>query len=236
MVFDLREAREFAASDVAETHIDIDIDDVGVLAERPAKRAFDIVFASLALIVALPALAVLIVAVRLSSPGPAIYRPLRVGHHGRVFHCFKLRTMVMDADIRLTEVLDHDPKLAEEFRKTQKLRRDPRVTWVGTFLRKTSLDELPQLVNVLRGEMSIVGWRPLALQEPHRYGLNFDIVCQARPGITGLWQTSGRSNLSYAERVELDVSYVRHWSFVQDATIIAKTIRQLIPWGEHGAY
>ena len=133
-----------------------------------------------------------------------------------------------DHDERLADMLAAEPDLADEFQRTQKLRNDPRVTRVGAFLRKTSLDELPQLLNVVRGEMSLVGWRPLALDEPWRYGRGFDVVCQTRPGITGMWQTSGRNNLSYRERVRLDVEYVDTRNFLGDLRILAATVRQVV--------
>src|SRR5688500_2411650 len=134
-----------------------------------AKRVVDVVVAAVALVVSAPVLVVLVILVKASSRGPAFYRPIRVGRHGSTFRCLKLRTMVCDADQRLARLLEEAPELADEFQRDQKLRADPRVTRVGRILRKTSLDELPQLFNVLRGDMSMVGWRPLALGEPRRY-------------------------------------------------------------------
>jgi exopolysaccharide production protein ExoY len=201
-----------------------------------AKRVVDVVVASIALVVSAPVLVVLVILVKATSRGPAFYRPIRVGRHGSTFRCLKLRTMVCDADQRLARLLEESPELADEFQRDQKLRADPRVTRVGRILRKTSLDELPQLFNVLRGDMSMVGWRPLAVGEPQRYGLDFDVVCQARPGITGAWQTSGRNDLDYAQRVEIDVQYVSSESTLRDIGIMARTVTQMLPGRQHGAY
>jgi exopolysaccharide production protein ExoY len=201
-----------------------------------AKRAVDVVVALTALVVGAPVLVALVILVKVTSRGPAFYRPVRVGRHGSTFRCLKLRTMVCDADQRLTRLLEESPELADEFQRDQKLRADPRVTRVGRILRRTSLDELPQLFNVLRGDMSIVGWRPLALGEPQRYGLDFDVVCQARPGITGAWQTSGRNDLEYAERVEIDVRYVSRESTLRDIGIMLRTVTQMLPGRQRGAY
>jgi exopolysaccharide production protein ExoY len=203
---------------------------------RRSQRALDVAVAAVAVVVSAPLLLALVLVVKTTSRGPAFYRPVRVGRHGRTFRCLKLRTMVRDADVRLRELLEAEPDLADEFRRDQKLRRDPRVTRVGRILRRSSLDEIPQLLNVLRGDMSIVGWRPLALGEPHRYGLDFDLVCQQRPGITGAWQTSGRSDLDYGRRVELDVRYACRRSVAGDVLIMAKTIGQLLPGRHQGAY
>ena len=203
---------------------------------RRAKRTVDVIVATIALVVGAPVLVALVIVVRTTSRGPAFYRPVRVGRHGSTFRCLKLRTMVCDADQRLARLLEESPELADEFERDQKLRADPRITRVGRILRKTSLDELPQLINVLRGDMSIVGWRPLALGEAQRYGLDFDVVCQARPGITGAWQTSGRNDVDYARRVELDVRYVSTESTWRDFGIMVRTVTQMLPGRQHGAY
>jgi exopolysaccharide production protein ExoY len=222
-------------------HEDVLVETVPSLPGPPArcarsKRAVDIVVASFALVVCAPLLVTLVILVKVTSSGPAFYRPVRVGRHGSTFRCIKLRTMVNDADQRLARLLQESPELAHEFERDQKLRSDPRVTKVGRMLRQTSLDELPQLWNVLRGDMSIVGWRPLALGEALRYGLDFDVVCQARPGITGAWQTSGRNDLEYAERVALDVSYVSSSGTMRDIGIMVRTVTQMVPGRGQGAY
>lgn len=156
--------------------------------------------------------------------GMALFRHKRLGAHGHVFSCMKFRTMVGEADKVLAHLLANDPAAAAEWHATQKLRRDPRVTGIGRFLRKTSLDELPQLINVLRGEMSLVGPRPIVPAEVARYGREIHQYYRARPGLTGLWQVSGRSNTSYDHRVQLDARYVASCTLWCDAIIIAKTI------------
>ena len=156
--------------------------------------------------------------------GTALFRHQRLGADGRMFACLKFRTMVSEADKVLAQLLATDPVAAMEWHATQKLRRDPRITGVGQFLRKSSLDELPQLINVLKGEMSLVGPRPIVQAEVARYGNKIHYYYQARPGLTGLWQVSGRSDTSYAQRVELDARYVAHWTFWRDIVIVLKTI------------
>jgi Undecaprenyl-phosphate galactose phosphotransferase WbaP len=155
---------------------------------------------------------------------PAFYRHKRVGAGGRAFHCIKFRSMIPDADRVLAELLMRDPNAAAEWEATQKLRHDPRVTSVGRFLRKTSLDELPQLLNVLRGEMSLVGPRPIVTAETRFYGEHISHYHATRPGITGLWQVSGRSDTTYERRVQLDVLYVRNWTFWNDIIILLRTV------------
>ncbi len=156
--------------------------------------------------------------------GSALFRHQRLGANGRTFPCMKFRTMVSEADKVLEHLLATDPVAAMEWHATQKLRRDPRITGVGRFLRMSSLDELPQLINVLKGDMSLVGPRPIVQAEIARYGSNIRHYYHARPGLTGLWQVSGRSDTSYAQRVELDVQYVASWTFWQDVVIAFKTI------------
>ena len=172
----------------------------------------------------------------MTSRGPAFYRHERVGRSGRPIGCLKLRTMVVDADGRLAELLASDPALAEEFALTFKLKKDPRVTRLGHLLRRTSLDELPQLVNVLRGEMSLVGPRPITEEEMRRYGQYMPIVLSARPGMTGLWQVSGRNDVSYATRVALDVQYAFGQSLGGDLSILARTVRRVLRPSRGGAY
>jgi len=190
---------------------------------RIIKLAFDQVVAMALLVLLAPLLATLSLLVRLDG-GSAFFRHRRIGAAGQTFNCFKFRTMVVDADSVLRQVLADDPAAADEWASTQKLRNDPRVTRFGRFLRRSSLDELPQLFNVLRGEMSLVGPRPIVHAEIARYGDDIDYYYETKPGLTGLWQVSGRSDTSYARRVRLDVWYVRNWTLWHDIAILLKTI------------
>jgi lipopolysaccharide/colanic/teichoic acid biosynthesis glycosyltransferase len=203
---------------------------------RVIKRTGDILFALAVLGVGAPAYLLLGVLVKLTSRGPVFYVQRRVGRDYRNFGCIKFRTMRRDADKLLSSLLAESPDLQEEFRNDFKLRNDPRITPLGKFLRRSSLDELPQFVNVLRGEMSVVGPRPIVRKELPRYGERMDEVLAVRPGLTGLWQVSGRNNLSYAERVKLDVRYARHRSFLMDMKIILRTIRVIFDPRDRGAY
>ncbi|MBF9033137.1 sugar transferase [Rhodobacterales bacterium HKCCE2091] len=193
----------------------------------------DILIAGTAICLFAPLLLLVALAVRLTSPGPVLYGHERVGLNGRTFLCWKFRTMRADANEVLASYLASDPALAQEWEETRKLRRDPRVTRLGRILREYSVDELPQLLNVLRGEMSIVGPRPVLAVELTRYGGAAEQYLAARPGITGLWQVSGRSDTSYRERVQLDHRYVTNWSLAEDVRIILKTVPAVI--GARGA-
>jgi exopolysaccharide production protein ExoY len=188
------------------------------------KRVVDILVAITVTILAFPLLLVVALAVKLSMGGPVIYRHRRIGFGGRPFDCLKFRTMVANGDEILERYLAANPAAAEEWRRSRKLADDPRVTRFGWFLRKTSLDELPQLLNILRGEMSCVGPRPIVTEELERYGIYANEYLRARPGVTGSWQVSGRSNVSYGDRVKLDTEYVRKWSFGSDLLILARTV------------
>lgn len=188
------------------------------------KRLTDIVVSLAALIFLLPVLLPLAVAIRLSDRGPALFKQKRIGRNGEEFWCYKFRSMVVDANQRLEELLEKSPQARREWEATQKLEQDPRITALGNFLRKSSLDELPQLFNILKGEMSIVGPRPIVRSEAEKYGDYFAHYCHVRPGLTGLWQVSGRSDTSYEERVALDVRYVSEWSYTNDLMIMAKTV------------
>lgn len=189
-----------------------------------AKRALDVTVASLGLIFIAPLLLIVALMIRLQDGQSAIFSHKRYGQNGRVFHCYKLRSMVPDAADRLQRLLDTDPDARREWELTQKLVHDPRITPLGRFIRATSIDELPQLINVLKGDMSLVGPRPISLSERSRYGENFADYCSVRPGITGLWQISGRSNVSYPERVRLDTTYANSRSFWGDIMIMLKTV------------
>jgi lipopolysaccharide/colanic/teichoic acid biosynthesis glycosyltransferase len=189
------------------------------------KRGFDILTVVVLLPLLAPLLALLALAVRLDG-GPVLYGHTRVGCNDRLFKCLKFRTMCVDADKMLAAHLAADPLAAAEWARQRKLQDDPRISRIGAFLRKTSLDELPQLINVLRGEMSLVGPRPVVRDElEEHYGLAGRIAYAAvRPGITGLWQVSGRSDTSYRERVTLDITYGSSWSFLLDMKILVRTV------------
>lgn len=189
-----------------------------------SKRGFDILFSLFMLALFAPLLVVLCLAVRLSSPGPAVFRQLRVGRDGKLFPCLKLRTMLVDAEARLQDLLASDPAARAEWDRDQKLRSDPRITKIGLFLRKSSLDELPQLWNVLVGDMSVVGPRPIVEGEVFRYREFISDYYAVRPGLTGPWQIGGRNDVTYDERVSLDSRYARSHSFSGDLVICFKTV------------
>lgn len=193
---------------------------------RAAKRTLDISGALLALILLAPLLLVVALAVKVTSPGPVIFRQERVGQGARTFRCFKFRTMVANAE----QILEQDDRLRAEYSVGWKLERDPRITKVGAFLRKTSLDELPQLMNVIRGDMSIVGPRPIQGAElrEHYSALEAAAFCSVKPGLTGLWQVSGRSSLSYQERVALELAYVERQGFWYDLAIVFRTMPAIL--------
>lgn len=200
---------------------------------RLLKRMFDLVAALLILL--LLALPLLLIAIRIRQDGgPAIFAHRRVGQSGRMFPCYKFRTMHVDAERQLRELLARDPAARAEWDREFKLRNDPRITPIGQFLRKTSLDELPQLFNVIRGEMSLVGPRPIIEAELERYGDDMDYFLMVRPGMTGLWQVSGRNHVDYETRVYLDTWYVKNWSLWYDIAIMFKTVRVVL--ARDGAY
>ena len=179
-------------------------------------------------------LAIVILMRREAGDGSIIYKHRRVGRDGRAFECLKFRTMVSNAEQVLRELLERDPIIKAEWVRDHKLRCDPRVTRLGRFLRRTSLDELPQLWNVMRGEMSLVGPRPVVREELLRYGRNARAYLSAKPGITGLWQVKGRNDTDYRRRVVLDTYYVRNQNFLLDLYILLKTTRVVL--GGSGAY
>jgi Undecaprenyl-phosphate galactose phosphotransferase WbaP len=201
---------------------------------RLAKLSIDLIFTLIGGLLLLPLILVIAVLIKLDSPGPIFYKQIRIGHDGKAFKAWKFRSMVQNADKVLHDYLARHPELKEDWEKDHKLRRDPRVTRVGSFLRRTSLDELPQLWNILRGEMSLVGPRPIIDEEIWRYGDKFDLYTKVTPGLTGLWQVSGRNDLPYDERVNLDAYYVRNWSVWLDIYILIRTIWVVVS-GE-GAY
>jgi len=203
---------------------------------RLIKRSGDIGFSLLVLALGSPLLLLLAVLVKLSSQGTVFYCQRRIGRGYRGFGCLKFRTMRKDADRMLAQVLASDPALRAEFEREYKLKNDPRITPIGKFLRRSSLDELPQFINVLKGEMSVVGPRPIVWDELRRYGKDMDPVLSVRPGLTGLWQVSGRNNLPYKTRVKLDLFYVRNRSLWLDLGIILRTMGVVLLPMDRGAY
>jgi Undecaprenyl-phosphate galactose phosphotransferase WbaP len=187
------------------------------------KIFLDLTIVSVLLLFSFPIFLVIVFLVKLDG-GPAFFAHIRVGKNNSRFRCFKFRSIVINGDEILRDKLENDSEALAEWSKMRKLRNDPRVTKIGRFLRATSLDEIPQLINVLRLEMSLVGPRPIVEEELYHYGEHIATYYKTRPGITGLWQVSGRSDVSFRERVRLDVEYVRYWSFKNDVLILARTI------------
>ncbi|MCS6814750.1 MAG: sugar transferase [Cyanobacteria bacterium] len=200
------------------------------------KRVFDIVFSLAVLIIFSPLYLLIALLIVLTSPGPIFYVQQRIGRNYQPFGCIKFRTMHRKADEALQSLIEASPQLRREFEANFKLKRDPRVTWIGRFLRATSLDEFPQFWNVLKGEMSVVGPRPLVKAELIKYGKYIDQVLTIRPGITGLWQVSGRNDVPYPLRVKMDLYYVRSRSLSLDCWLIIRTIRVVIFPRNNGAY
>lgn len=188
------------------------------------KRAVDIIGASCILLFVMPVFLLIVAVIALAGDGPIFFAHQRVGRNGVAFRCLKFRTMRTDADYVLARHLAECPAARREWAQTRKLRNDPRVLAIGRLLRRSSLDELPQLINVLRGEMSLVGPRPIVDDEAPNYGVDFAYYLVLRPGITGLWQISGRNDTTYAERVAFDVRYVRERSLIGDVGILLRTI------------
>jgi Undecaprenyl-phosphate galactose phosphotransferase WbaP len=201
---------------------------------RLAKRAMDVILTLTGGCLLIPFFVAVAVAIKISSPGPVFYTQRRVGHGGREFRMWKFRSMVANAEQVLNAYLEKDPEARAQWAATSKLKRDPRVTSIGRWLRKTSLDELPQIWNVLRGDMSLVGPRPLPLYDIEKHGDAYNLYKRVRPGMTGLWQVSGRSNTTYEEHVRLDLRYIRNWSPWFDLHILARTLGVVVR-GE-GAY
>lgn len=188
------------------------------------KRVMDGVFAIVAFMAFLPVFIVVPALVKLTSRGPVFYRHRRLGRNGRPIYILKFRTMYVDADKRLKSILSEDAAAASEWENNFKLKNDPRVTPLGRFLRKTSLDELPQLFNVLAGEMALVGPRPIVEEEKPYYGERYPLLASVKPGMTGLWQVSGRSETDYARRVALDAQYILNWSPWMDIWVLFRTV------------
>ena len=192
------------------------------------KRIIDIALALSGIILLAPLLVICYLLTIATSSGPVLFRHRRVGFNGKHFDCLKFRTMLVDAPERLHHLLESDPMAAREWAETRKLRRDPRITAIGAILRKSSLDELPQLFNVLKGDMSIVGPRPITDEELERYTASVGAYLACRPGITGLWQVSGRSTTTYDKRVACDAFYAQNWSIALDVKILIVTVPSLL--------
>ena len=192
------------------------------------KRSIDVTVALLALVLFLPLFGFIAALIKCWDGGPVFYVHRRIGYAARPFGCLKFRTMVEDGDEVLRRHLRSSPAATMEWTETRKLKRDPRVTDLGVILRKSSIDELPQLINVLRGDMSLVGPRPIVSEEAGMYGEELQAYLRSRPGLTGAWQISGRNDQSYARRVSMDRQYVEHWSFWGDVVIIIKTVPVLL--------
>jgi Undecaprenyl-phosphate galactose phosphotransferase WbaP len=188
------------------------------------KRSIDLLFTTLIGLIALPILLLVAIAIKIDSPGPVFFSHRRIGRGGKEFHAWKFRSMISNAESVLQDYLDKNPAAREEWAASHKLKNDPRVTKLGQFLRKSSLDEFPQLWNVLRGEMSLVGPRPIVRDEIARYGIDFEKYKWVQGGLTGLWQVSGRSDTSYTDRVNYDCFYVHNWSVWLDLCILFRTI------------
>ena len=224
---------------IAHNHLNVTFQDtVGRLPApsscRPAvfsaanvKLASDLVLSVLMLVILAPAMIVIAAAVALDG-GPVFFSHTRIGRGGQKFGCLKFRSMRVDADKILAQCLAEDDDLLHEWLTTQKLKNDPRVTMIGRFLRATSLDEITQIINVLKLDMSLVGPRPVIENELRRYGRNTSYYLQVRPGVTGLWQVSGRNNTTYSRRVALDAWYVKNWQFWLDVAILFRTVGAVV--------
>lgn len=191
-------------------------------------RCLDLTIAMLALLFFAPLMALIALAIRLTDAGPLVFKQQRIGKGGELFSCYKFRTMRIDAEEVLAALLASDPVIRAEWARDHNLRKDPRVSMIGNLLRRTSIDELPQLFNVLKGQMSIVGPRPITDRECGRYGRYFNHYIAVRPGITGVWQVSGRSSTTYRRRVACDIVYARTRSMATNVRIIAVTIPMVL--------
>ena len=201
---------------------------------RWIKYSFDFICTLIGTVITSPLLLLIAAGIYFDSPGPVIFKHIRIGKNGKAFGCYKFRTMCMDADKKLAELLENDAEAKKEWEQDFKLKNDPRVTKIGKFLRKTSLDELPQIFNVLKGEMSLVGPRPVVEAELEKYGEYLDDYLLVRPGITGMWQVNGRSDTTYEERVHMDSWYVRNWSIWIDIMLLWRTVKSVVKC--EGAY
>ena len=204
------------------------------LTYRVSKKGFDYLVSALLIVVVSPVILLVAVVIKITSKGPVLYCQKRVGKYGKEFNMYKFRTMVINAEAILQDKINKNADFRAEWEKYQSVARDPRITKIGKILRRTSLDELPQIFNVLKGEMSLVGPRPIVQEEVPRYGKHIKKYYSVKPGITGLWQVSGRSDISYSERVALDVEYVVNRNLLKDIQILIKTFD--VVFRKKGAY
>ena len=200
------------------------------------KRFMDFIFSFLLIILLFPLFLIIGILIKLNSKGSIIYIQKRIGKHNTSFSCYKFRTMKPKAKFILKELLVQNKDIKNEFENTRKLVNDPRITEIGKFLRFTSLDELPQIFNVLKGDMSFIGPRPIVKSEIKKYGKDFKKAFSIKPGISGLWQVSGRNNLSYSKRVDLDIFYAKHINFFLDLKIFIKTLIVILIPFNNGAF
>ena len=212
------------------------IKNINIKFYKSIKKFIDLFFSIFILIVCLPLFLIITLLIKFSSRGPIFFLQERIGKNNITFKCIKFRTMHPDAKNILKNLLIKDDNLKREFEQTHKIKNDPRITNIGKLLRKTSLDELPQFINVLRNEMSIIGPRPIVLEEKVKYGKNLKKVLSVKPGITGLWQVSGRNNLTYKKRVTLDLFYVENYNFLMDLKILVRTFWVILFPLDRGAY
>lgn len=214
------------SSQAARSYVSPQISERGrLISSDPVEnRVLDVVGAAILLIAFAPLMLLIAIAVFIADPGPIFFSQKRLGRDGKLFDCYKFRTMATDAEARLAKLLESDPAARREWAMAQKLRDDPRIVGIGKFLRKSSLDELPQLWNVLRGDMSLVGPRPIVQNEASRYGKYLPYYYAVKPGITGLWQISGRSDTTYRRRVAFDVVYVQKCQVKDNIRILALTV------------
>ena len=196
--------------------------------EKFIKRLIDITLGTMYLFLSLPIWIAYYFYIKIVSPGPVIYKMERLGQNGTTFNMYKFRTMVIDADEKLNEILKIDEKLRKEFNENYKLKSDPRIIKYGNLFRKFSIDEIPQLINILKGDMSLVGPRPIVKLELEKYEENKNTFLSVKPGLTGLWQISGRSELSYDDRIILDINYIENWSIWMDIEILLKTAKVIL--------
>jgi len=190
---------------------------------RVIKRFMDVIIVTIGGLIAFPFLFLIALLIKITSPGKALYKQKRLGCNGKHFYTYKFRTMISDADQKLKDILEKDPSLKKEWEENHKLQKDPRITGIGRLLRRTSIDEFPQLINILKGDMSLVGPRPIVDAEIEKYGDEYERVFSIKPGLTGLWQVSGRSDSNYLDRVAYDMYYLQSWSVWLDLWIIFKT-------------
>jgi undecaprenyl-phosphate galactose phosphotransferase len=192
------------------------------------KQFFDYSLALFITTVTIPLMIFCAILIKLTSRGSIIYKAHRIGKGGKIFSIYKFRTMKIESEKHFEQYLENNPAVKKEWQNNFKLKNDPRITWVGNLLRRTSLDELPQLFNVLRGEMSLIGPRPIVKSEKKYYADKYEMISSVKPGITGLWQVSGRSELDYEERVELDCYYLMNWNIWLDIFILLKTAKEVL--------